>query len=164
LLAENDRFHIPLEEFRHANEASFRRPLQRGAVFGIAVSFGSGPLRSQAPRVRFTGNLDDYGYIGVFSSGIFGIAGGPGGTAPNTQWEERHKEILDKAEAKKGLRVMWFGIGTEDFLLQTSKATVSMFKNHQFDVVSKETAGGHTWINWRNYLAEFAPLLFTETK
>jgi enterochelin esterase-like enzyme len=59
---------------------------------------------------------------------------------------------------------MWFGIGTEDFLLQTSKATVSMFKNHQFDVVSKETSGGHTWINWRDYLAEFAPLLFTETK
>ena len=20
--------------------------------------------------------------------------------------------------------------------------------------------GGHTWINWRNYLTEFAPLLF----
>jgi enterochelin esterase-like enzyme len=118
---------------------------------------------AQTLNIAFS-HLDDYGYIGVFSSGIFGIAGGPGGTAPNTQWEDRHKEILDKTEAKKGLRVMWFGIGTEDFLLQTSKATVSMFKNHQFDVVSKETGGGHTWINWRDYLVEFAPLLFTETK
>jgi enterochelin esterase-like enzyme len=118
---------------------------------------------AQTLNIAFS-HLDDYGYIGVFSSGIFGIAGGPGGTAPNTQWEDRHKEILDKTEAKKGLRVMWFGIGTEDLLLQTSKATVSMFKNHQFDVLSKETGGGHTWINWRDYLVEFAPLLFTETK
>jgi hypothetical protein len=27
---------------------------------------------------------------------------------------------------------------------------------------SRETAGGHTWSNWREYLHEFAPLLFTE--
>ena len=29
-----------------------------------------------------------------------------------------------------------------------------------FDVVYEETDGGHTWKNWREYLAEFAPLLF----
>jgi hypothetical protein len=27
-------------------------------------------------------------------------------------------------------------------------------------VVSKETPGGHTWANWRDYLRDFAPLLF----
>jgi enterochelin esterase family protein len=26
--------------------------------------------------------------------------------------------------------------------------------------VFKETEGAHTWINWRNYLNEFAPQLF----
>ncbi len=81
---------------------------------------------------------------------------------PSTQWEERHKATLDDAEAKKGLRLVWFGIGKDDFLLSTSNATVSMLKKHKFDVVSKETAGGHTWINWRDYLHEFAPLLFSE--
>jgi hypothetical protein len=35
-------------------------------------------------------------------------------------------------------------------------------KRHQFAVVSRKSAGGHTWINWRNYLPEFAPLLFVE--
>jgi len=35
-----------------------------------------------------------------------------------------------------------------------------MLKKHKFDVVYTETSGGHTWINWRIYLAEFAPLLF----
>jgi enterochelin esterase-like enzyme len=116
---------------------------------------------AQTLNVTFS-HLDDYAYIGVFSSGVFGIAGGPGGGAPSTQWEERHKATLDDAEAKKGLRLVWFGIGKDDFLLSTNNATVSMLKKHKFDVVSKETAGGHTWINWRDYLHEFAPLLFSE--
>jgi len=37
-----------------------------------------------------------------------------------------------------------------------------MLKNHQFNVVSKESADGHTWINWRDYLHEFAQLLFAD--
>ncbi len=70
---------------------------------------------------------------------------------------------MDDAEAKKGLRLVWFGIGKDDFLLSTSNATVSMLKKHKFDVVSKETAGGHTWINWRDYLHELCPAsLFRE--
>ena len=31
---------------------------------------------------------------------------------------------------------------------------------HGFKPVFKQTSGGHTWINWRNYLQEFAPMLF----
>jgi enterochelin esterase family protein len=116
---------------------------------------------AQTLNIAFA-HLDDYGYIGVYSSGIFGIAGGPGKAEPNKQWEEGHQTILDNAEAKKGLRLLWFGIGKDDFLLKTSRATVSMLKSHGFGVVSRETAGGHTWINWRDYLHEFAPLLFTE--
>jgi enterochelin esterase family protein len=35
-----------------------------------------------------------------------------------------------------------------------------MLKKHKFDVVFKESSGGHAWINWRDYLHEFAPQLF----
>ena len=35
-----------------------------------------------------------------------------------------------------------------------------MLKKHGFNVVYQETAGAHTWINWRDYLHEFAPQLF----
>jgi enterochelin esterase family protein len=115
----------------------------------------------QALNIAF-GRLGDYGYVGVFSSGVFGIAGGRGNAAPNRQWEERHKAALDDPGLKKGLRLLWVGCGKEDFLVQTSNASVAMLKRHQFDVVSRESAGGHTWINWRNYLHEFAPLLFVE--
>ena len=33
-------------------------------------------------------------------------------------------------------------------------------KNHAADVVFQESPGAHTWINWRNYLNQFAPQLF----
>ncbi len=61
---------------------------------------------------------------------------------------------------KKGLKLVWFATGKEDGLITTSQATVEMLKKHGFDVVFKETDGAHTWINWRNYLNEFAPQLF----
>jgi enterochelin esterase family protein len=106
--------------------------------------------------------LADYGYIGVYSSGIFGIAGGFGGAAPSTQWEDAHKATLDDAGLKEGLKLVWFACGKEDFLVRTSQATVDMLKKHKFDVTAKESEGSHTWLNWRDYLAEFAPKLFED--
>jgi enterochelin esterase family protein len=35
-----------------------------------------------------------------------------------------------------------------------------MLKEHGFKPVFLESAGGHTWLNWRDYLNEFAPQLF----
>ncbi len=107
-------------------------------------------------------NLEKFAYLGVYSSGIFGITGtGPGGNAPQgPSFEERHKQILDDAKLKKGLKLFWFATGKDDFLVETSRKTVEMFKKHNFDVVYKETEGAHTWIVWREYLNEFAPQLF----
>jgi enterochelin esterase family protein len=117
---------------------------------------------AQTLNIAFS-HLDDYGFIGVYSSGIFGIVGGgPGNAAPSTQWEDKRKEVLDNADLKKGLQLVWFGCGKDDFLIRTSNATVDMLKKHKFNVLAKESAGGHTWINWRDYLSEFAPLLFVE--
>jgi enterochelin esterase-like enzyme len=105
-------------------------------------------------------NLTDYAYLGVFSSGIFGIV--PMGPQPpaGPSWEERHQAALDDASAKQGLELVWFATGKEDFLIETSRATVKMLGSHGFDVVFHETEGAHTWTNWRDYLAEFAQILF----
>src|SRR5687767_2953999 len=108
-------------------------------------------------------NLEKFGYLGVFSSGVFGITGGTrGGSATNTTptFAEQHKAVLENAKLKKGLKLFWFGTGKDDFLVETSRATVAMFKKHGFDVVYDETGGGHTWIVWRDYLNNFAPKLF----
>jgi len=108
------------------------------------------------------GDLGQYGYIGVFSSGVFGINGtGFGARSDGPTWQERHKEALDDAKLKEGLKLVWFATGKEDFLLQTSRETVKELRAHQFEVTYQETDGGHTWINWReHYLPQFAQLLF----
>jgi enterochelin esterase family protein len=117
-------------------------------------------------------HLDRFAYVGVFSSGLIGAfgpmrppAGGgatPAAAAPNPgpTWEERHLDVLDDASLKKGLKLVWFSTGKDDFLLATTKGTVEMLKKHGFNVIYDESTGGHTWINWRNYLNEFAPKLF----
>ena len=35
-----------------------------------------------------------------------------------------------------------------------------MFDRHGIRYVYRESDGGHTWINWRRYLNELAPMLF----
>jgi enterochelin esterase-like enzyme len=69
-------------------------------------------------------------------------------------------EVLDNDELKKGLELVWFATGKDDFLIETSRKTVKMLQAHGFTVNYKESNGGHTWLNWRDYLCEFAPLLF----
>lgn len=106
-------------------------------------------------------HLEQFAYLGVYSSGVFGITGGPGGTPPAGQgFEEKHKAILDNPQLKEGLKLVWFATGKDDFLVATSRATVEMLRKHQFEVTYRETEGAHTWDKWRDYLHEFAPLLF----
>jgi enterochelin esterase-like enzyme len=129
------------------------------AIAGLSMG-GFQTLSVAIPR------LADFGYIGVYSSGLFGIVpmGRPGQPAPPAgapfPWEEQHKSILDNAALKEGLKLFWLGCGSEDFLLSTHKATVGLFQKHGFTVTNHETSGGHTWLNWRDYLIEFAPKLF----
>lgn len=106
-------------------------------------------------------HLDKFAYLGVYSSGIFGIAGGgPGGQPQGPSFEEQHQAILDDAKLKQGLKHFWFATGKDDFLVETTRGTVEMFKKHKFNVIYDETDGAHTWDKWREYLHEFAPKLF----
>jgi enterochelin esterase-like enzyme len=125
---------------------------QNRAIAGLSMG------GAQTLNIGFA-DLGDFAYIGVFSSGIFGITGGRGEES-GPSWEEQNKDTLDNAGLKNGLKLIWFSTGKDDFLVETSRATVDMLKKHAFDVVFKESEGGHTWINWRNYLNEFAPQLF----
>ena len=127
---------------------------QHRAIAGLSMG-GAQALNLGIP------NLADYSSIGVFSSGIFELGGVDRGTTPpGESWEEHNKAMLDDKSLKEGLRHLWFATGKDDFLLQISEKTVDLLKKHGFEVEFHETTGGHTWINWRDYLHEFAPLLF----
>jgi enterochelin esterase family protein len=105
--------------------------------------------------------LDRFAYIGVFSAGVFALGRGAApAPSPAAEWEDQRAQMLDDAALKPGLKLLWFGTGADDRLMATSKATIEMLKKHHFTPFFRESAGGHTWINWRNYLNEFAPQLF----
>lgn len=119
----------------------------------------------QSLRIGIT-HLEKFSAIGVYSSGVIsafgrGGRGGPPPTGPS--WEAQNRAALDNPAPKKGLKLLWFATGVDDFLLQTTKGTVEMFKKHGFNPVFRETAGGHTWLNWRDYLIEFTPQLFRQS-
>ncbi|MCA9046753.1 MAG: hypothetical protein KDA69_20655, partial [Planctomycetaceae bacterium] len=138
-------------------EANYRVKTDRSNRAIAGLSMGG----AQTLNIAFE-NLDDFGYVGVYSSGVFGIAGGFGGQPPSTEWEDARKNTLDNPSLKAELKLVWFATGKEDFLIETSRKTVDMLKSHDFEVTYVESAGGHSWPNWRDYLAEFAPKLFKE--
>jgi len=121
-------------------------------------------------------HLDKFAYIGVYSSGLLGLVGGPVGgrggapatpppAGPSPQliaWETQNQAILDNAALQKDLKLFWFASGKDDFTVPESvpKGSVEVLNRHGFHAVYEESPGGHTWINWRNYLNEFAPKLF----
>lgn len=131
------------------------------AIAGLSMG-GSQTLNIAIPH------LDKFAYVGVYSSGMFSAFNrqAPGATEPPSlspageAWEKQYQATLSNAGLKKGLKLLWFATGKDDFLINTSKATVALYKKHGFDVVWRETEGAHTWIVWRNYLNEFAPQLF----
>ncbi len=112
-------------------------------------------------------NLEEYAYIGVFSSGVFELSNGPGDNEQDEGESEpaylkQNREVLTDDELKEGLELFWFATGKDDFLVETSRKTVKLFKDYGFDVVYEETEGAHTWLNWRDYLIEFTPKLFKQ--
>lgn len=119
---------------------------QHRAIAGLSMG------GSQTLNIAFS-HLDQFAYIGVYSSGILGRGG-------SSDWETAHQAMLDNASLKKGLKLVWFSTGEKDGLITNSKSTVDLLKKHGFEASFHESPGAHTWVNWRNYLDEFAPQLF----
>jgi enterochelin esterase-like enzyme len=132
---------------------------QSRAIAGLSMG------GNQTLNIGFA-HLQKFAYIGVFSSGLIdpGRRGAPGATestAPvGEAWEKQNAAALDNTANRRGLRLLWFSTGNDDFLLQTTRGTVDLFKRHGFNPVFPESEGGHTWLNWRDYLSKFAPQLF----
>jgi enterochelin esterase-like enzyme len=50
--------------------------------------------------------------------------------------------------------------GKTDFLYKGVPELRALYDEMGFKYHYRESQGGHSWINWRLYLSEFAPLLF----
>jgi enterochelin esterase-like enzyme len=144
-------------------ESHYRVLTDRGSRAMAGLSMGG----MQTLNVTMS-ELGKFSYVGVFSSGVFSAAPRNSAakdavantSAPGADWEQPRLAVLDNASLKKDLKLIWFSTGADDFLVNTTKATIELLKKHGFTPVYKESTGGHTWVNWRNYLIEFAPQLF----
>jgi len=92
-------------------------------------------------------NLDQFSWIGAFSSG--GIP------------EDFQKDFpaLD-TRANQQIHLLWIACGAEDDLITLNRNLRAWLKAKGVKAVEIETPGMHTWMVWRRNLVEFAPLLF----
>ncbi len=94
-----------------------------------------------------------FDHIGIFSMGL-GLQGNNDVTAYETANDAALKQ------AARDLDLVYYAMGKDDFLYGTVAPTRGMLDKYGIAHVYNESGGGHTWINWRRYLADFAPRLF----
>jgi enterochelin esterase family protein len=111
------------------------------------LSMGGG----QTLRV-LTHNPDQFAYVGVWSAGVRRIE----------DFEKRNADFLNNPDKVNRLvKVLSISVGEKDNLaFQGSKALADLLNKRGIKTELNTSAGGHTWINWRHYLSEFAPRLF----
>ena len=148
MAAMQDRFTNELmKEVVPTVEKSFRVLTGRENRALAGLSMGGG----QTLRVLTT-NPDQFAYFAIWSAGI---------GRDGQQWEERNKEFLGKAEqVNRDVKLLSVVVGDKDFALNGSKALAELLTKHGIKNELKITGGGHTWINWRQYLRDLAPRLF----
>ncbi len=99
-----------------------------------------------------TSNPDQFGYVGVWSAAVFGSS---------EDYEKRNATFFESADkVNKTVKLFSISVGDQDFLLQGSKNLDELLKKHGIKHELHISSGGHTWINWRHYLNDFAPQLF----
>ena len=103
-------------------------------------------------------NLDKFAYMGVFSMGL--QVGANAGV--KSDFEERNAAFLVNSEqTNKMLKLFWIACGNNDHLISEGARRLSdLLKRHGIRHEFHESEGGHTWINWRQYLRDFLPYLF----
>ena len=102
-------------------------------------------------------NPGTFDYVGLFSScaHIREING-----------KEMFPELYMNTEAKLAKqfeanpKLYYIAIGDKDPLYQMNVDLRKLFDSHGWEYVYVESTGGHTWYNWRVYLADFASRIF----
>jgi len=98
-----------------------------------------------------------FDYVGLFSSAL-GVR--PTGNATSPVYQNVDEKL--KRQMDNGYKLYWMGIGVDDMpMIYNGNRD---FREKMDDMGMKyeyvETAGGHTWNNWRHYLSIFVQQIF----
>jgi enterochelin esterase-like enzyme len=80
--------------------------------------------------------------------------------APGTTLSPEVRAAMEKLQVNHSVKLLSISVGDRDFALAGSKAFAGMLEKHGIKHEVNISGGGHTWINWRHYLNDFAPKLF----
>lgn len=100
-------------------------------------------------------HADTFDYIGLFSPAIT-----PNENATSIVYENIDSTL--KKQMENGYSLYWIAIGKTDFLYSQVENFREKLDEMGMPYVYHETEGGHTWKNWRDYMIEFIPQLFTD--
>lgn len=95
---------------------------------------------------------DRFAHAAIWSAGIWG--------SPDT-WEQQNQPFLTNPELNQWIRSLDITIGNQDFLLEGAHVLNRLFDKYRIRHQFQLTEGGHTWINWRRYLRDLLPRLFS---
>lgn len=116
------------------------------AIAGLSMGGG------QTTRVVVT-NPDQFAYVGVWSAGV--------NPQTSADFETRNAAFFAQSDKiNKQIKLFSVSVGDKDFALAGSKNLAEILKKRGIKHDLHISGGGHTWINWRHYLNEYAPLLF----
>ena len=104
---------------------------------------------SQALRIGLN-HLDQFTCLGAFSPAI----------AITDTTKDYDAVLADPAKVNQQLRLLWIGIGSDDFLHSPVKLSHETLEKAGIRHVWVESPGAHVWTVWRKYLADFVPRLF----
>jgi enterochelin esterase-like enzyme len=130
-------------------EKRYRVETNRESRAIAGLSMGAGQTLAVAPT-----HLDKFAWIGVWSGGVNPPA--------ETAFMERNAEFFASPEkTNKLVKLLWVGAGSNDTLAGPgTKHLAEILQAHGIKYEFHESEGGHTWINWRHYLNDYAQLLF----
>ena len=84
--------------------------------------------------------------------------------APYPETEEFRKNFAnyspDAAKMNKQLKLFTISVGTDDFLYESVKNNIAMFKSKGLNLEGYIVDGGHTWMNCKLYMAQTLQQLF----
>jgi enterochelin esterase-like enzyme len=64
-------------------------------------------------------------------------------------------------ESNRQLHLLWLGVGREDGLFGATDSFSKFLDTAKIKHIYHTSDGAHTWIVWRSYLQQFAPLIFS---
>jgi enterochelin esterase-like enzyme len=116
------------------------------AIAGLSMGGG------QTTRVVTT-NPDQFAYVAIWSAGV--------NPQTSADFEKRAAAFLDNPDkVNKQIKLLSVSVGDKDFLFAASKNLAEILEKRRIKHELHISGGGHTWINWRNYLRDYAQVLF----